>query len=179
MLGWLSSLFAPRWVRYQHRIETQYEREASSMVNDSGKELANPTIIAGRILARELAIAPPDAFDLALRLYADYRAFNVHDVIKCALIAKGPQPSDADLAELVAEMKRRFHHPTYWHAYYLDFVIVYLLEKKALGIEKGDYLISSALGTLPKGKTLSRLLIRTWSIAKMMARDEDMKTKTK
>jgi hypothetical protein len=54
MVGWITSLFLPRWVRYMHRIERMYEREAFLMTARKDSDLANPTIIAGRILAREL-----------------------------------------------------------------------------------------------------------------------------
>ena len=87
----------------------------------------------------------------------------------------GPIPADSDIEELLGIMRRRFHIQSHWHVYFLNFVISYLFEKKDLGIERGDYLMRIALGTVPDEKGITKLLKRTLRFARFIEHDERKK----
>jgi len=169
-------LFTPKWLRFHHRICDRYEQIAFPLVIESDKDLANPTMIAGRILAEELALQPAEGAHLALQLYGEFQKLEIAAIMKKELASKpGPIPADSDIEELLGIMRRRFHIQSHWHVYFLNFVISYLFEKKDLGIERGDYLMRIALGTVPDEKGITKLLKRTLRFARFIEHDERKK----
>lgn len=166
-------LFAPKWLRMHHRISDRYEQLAFSLVIERDKEIANATMIAGRIIAEELKIAPAEGAHIALQLYGSFQAFDVRDIIRKELLAKGGVLTDSQLDELLAEMKKRFHDPLRWHVFYLDFVISYLIERAGLGIDRGDYLMRIALRAIPDEKSFWKLTKRTLRFARLLQHEDE------
>ncbi len=158
-----------------HRISDRYEQLAFSLVIESDKEIANATMIAGRIIAEELKIAPAEGAHVALKLYGSFQAFDVRDIIRKELIAKGGMLTESQLDEFLAEMKKRFHEPLRWHVFYLDFVISYLIERDDLGIDRGDYLMRIALGAVPDEKGIWKLTKRTLRFARLLQHEDKRK----
>lgn len=162
------ALFAPKWLRIHHRLSDRYEQLAFSSVIESDKEIANATMIAGRIIAEELRIGPAEGAHIALQLYDSFQAFDVREVVRKEVIAKGGLLTESQLDDLLAEMKKRFHDPVRWHVFYLDFVISYLIERADVGINRGDYLMRIALRAVPDENGFWKLTKRTLRFARLL-----------
>lgn len=173
-MGFLS----PKWLQLHHRVSDRYEQLAFSSVIENDKEIANATLIAGRIIAEELKITPPEGARIALQLFDSFQTFDIREVIRKELIAKGGVLTEAQLDDLLFEMKRRFHDPLRWHVFFLDYVIGYLIDRADLGIERGDYLMRIALGTIPDEKGIWKFAKKTMRFARFL-QHEDTKRRPK